>query len=51
MSVSLIHDLVRSGRMTPADGALLIEFRRELAHRRRPWWVKAVEVLARAVFV
>jgi hypothetical protein len=30
----MIHDLVREGRVSPQDGALLIELRRDLAHRR-----------------
>ena len=30
----MIHDLVRDGRATPEQGALLIEFRRELAASR-----------------
>lgn len=37
-----VHDLVRSGRITPADGARLLELRRELAWRRRPWWERAL---------
>ena len=30
----MIHDLVREGRVSPQDGALLIELRRDLAQRR-----------------
>jgi hypothetical protein len=32
----MIHDLVREGRVSPRDGALLIELRRDVAkHRER----------------
>lgn len=50
MSVSAIHDLVRSGRATPEQGAMLIELRQRLAWRRLPWWRKALTIAARAVF-
>ena len=30
----MIHELVREGRATPEQGALLIEFRRDLAESR-----------------
>lgn len=30
----MIHDLVREGRVSPQDGALLIELRRDVAHHR-----------------
>lgn len=36
--IALIHDLVRTGAITPSQGADLLEFRRQLAWYRRPWW-------------
>lgn len=30
----MIHDLVREGRVSPQDGAYLMELRRDIAHRR-----------------
>lgn len=61
--IQLIHDLVRSGRISPRTGAELLELRRELAMRRTFVWraldavtlgplrrrVKAVIVVSRAV--
>lgn len=46
----LIYDLVSSGRITPEDGARLIEFRRRLAYARKPWWERAVRFAWRVVF-
>jgi hypothetical protein len=31
-----IYDLVRSGRITPADGALLLQLRAEIEYARKP---------------
>jgi hypothetical protein len=31
----IVHDLVREGRATPKEGAILIELRRSLDERRR----------------
>lgn len=45
-----VSDLVRSGRCTPEQGAMLLEMRRLVAWKRRPWWSRAIEVMARAVF-
>lgn len=33
-----VRDLVVSGRLTPEAGATLLELRRRLEWRRRPWW-------------
>ncbi len=46
-AVQRIHDLVREGRMSPATGAYLLELRRELRWRRRPWYAKAWSFLGR----
>lgn len=46
MSVQDIHDLVRNGRMTAADGARLLEYRAELAWKREPLWFRIVSRLA-----
>lgn len=46
---SLIHDMVRDGRITPREAALLLEFRRMLAWRRLPWWERAAIVAWRVV--
>lgn len=46
----MIHDLVREGRITPADGALLLELRRELAWRRKPRWERALTVFWRMLW-
>ena len=48
--VSLVHQLVREGRVTPDQGAMLLEFRRQIAWSRLPWWQRAGLVLWRAVF-
>lgn len=37
-----IIELVHSGRITAADGAFLLELRRELAWRRLPWWDRLI---------
>jgi hypothetical protein len=37
-----IRELVHSGRITAADGAQLLELRRMLAWRRRPWWDRLI---------
>lgn len=50
MSVSAIHDMVRANRITPAQGAMLLQLREELRLARRPWWVKALHFMARVVF-
>jgi hypothetical protein len=42
---SLILDLTRSGRITPSDGAALLEMRRLLAWRQLPWWERLLIVL------
>jgi hypothetical protein len=42
-----IHDLVRSGRITPAEGALLIE---EIEYARKPRWERVLRAVVRAVF-
>lgn len=49
-SVLDIHDLVRTGRCTPEDGALLLYLRERLQWARKPWWEKALIVLAKVVF-
>lgn len=48
--VTMIYDLVRDGRATPRQGALLLELRRLLQWKRKPWWNKAVVLMARIVF-
>lgn len=45
-----IHDLVRTGRLTAEQGALLMEIRVRLAYARKPWWERAVRMLGRVVF-
>jgi hypothetical protein len=45
VSQHIIHDLVRSGRITAAQGAELIAYRRLLAWKRKPWWERLVLVL------
>jgi hypothetical protein len=45
MSIDRIHDLVRSSRITPSDGALLLELRRVIAWRRLPWWKRLLHAL------
>jgi len=37
-----IRELVHSGRITAADGAQLLDLRRLLAWRRRPWWDRLI---------
>lgn len=44
---SRIRDLVRSGRITPEQGAWLLQLRDEIAWRRKPWWAKALIVIVR----
>lgn len=46
---SRIRDMVRSGRITPEQDAWLLQFRREILWRRKPWWKKAAIVLVRMV--
>jgi len=50
MSVSRIMDLVREGKITTAQGALLMELRRRIAWSRRPLWYRAGAVMLRALF-
>jgi hypothetical protein len=45
-----VHDLVRSGRITPADGALLLQLRAEIEYARKPRWERALRFIARVVF-
>lgn len=45
MSAPRILDLTRTGRISPETGALLLELRRRIAWRRRPWWERAVITL------
>lgn len=47
-TTSLIHSMVRDGRITPREAALLLEYRRLLAWKRRPWWERAAIVAWRA---
>jgi hypothetical protein len=47
MSVAHVQQLVSSGRVTPAEGALLLELRYEIAWRRKPWWHRLIIVLFR----
>ena len=35
--VSEIHDLVRVGKITPAQGAIILEIRDRIRWRRKPW--------------
>ena len=46
---SLIQDMVRSGRITPEQGARLLQLRSEIAWARKPWWEKALIVIVRLV--
>jgi hypothetical protein len=43
----LIHDLVRQGRITPAQGALLLQLRAEIAYARKPWWERWLRFVGR----
>lgn len=45
--VALVHQLVREGRVTPKQAAWLIELRRELKLRRRPWYAKLFDCVFR----
>lgn len=45
-----IYDLVRSGRITPAEGALLMQLRAEIEYARKPRWERALRFLWRMVF-
>lgn len=47
MSLQSIHDAVRSGRISPADGAFLIDLRRRLAYARPPWWFRLGAAIGR----
>lgn len=40
MNTSDIHDMVRSGELTPEEGARFYEARREIVWMRKPWWVR-----------
>jgi hypothetical protein len=48
--VQRVHDHVREGRITPAQGAMLLELREELRLRRRPWWRRALSFLWKALW-
>jgi len=50
LSASRIHDLTRTGRISPETGARLLELRQRIAWRRRPWFERAMIVAARIVF-
>lgn len=39
---SMIHDWHRQGRITACQAAQLLQLRREIVWRRRPWWDKAI---------
>lgn len=45
MSTQIVRDLVCSGRITAAQGAELLAFRRLLAWKRRPWIVRVLIVM------
>lgn len=47
LTAHTIHSLVSSGRITPADGALLIE---EIEYARKPRWERALRFVWRGVF-
>lgn len=49
-AVQFIHDMVRTGRITPEHGALLFDLRKRIERARRPWWQKAAEFIGRLVF-
>jgi hypothetical protein len=49
-SVSEIHDLVRAGRITPDQGAMLLELRQRLLWVRRPWWERAMIIVWRMLW-
>lgn len=42
MTRQSVSDLVRTGHITPEQGAWLLELRREIAWRRSPWWQRAL---------
>lgn len=48
-AVQRVHDLVREGRISAHDGAMLLELRRQIAWRRLPWWVRWLDILMAAV--
>ncbi len=50
MSVDRIFAMVREGRATPKQGAMLLQLRRELAWRRLPWWDRALRITWRVLF-
>lgn len=50
VSVQRIHDLVRDGHITPAQGVLLLELREDIKRRRKPWWSKVLRFVGRVVF-
>lgn len=50
MSVYIIHDLVREGRITPEQAAMLLQMRRDLQRARRPRIVKFFSFIGRLVF-
>lgn len=48
--VQEIHDLVRTGQLTPEQGAWLLEVRRRIIWKRKPWWKRAVIVIWRMLW-
>jgi hypothetical protein len=50
LSVQIIHDMVRNGRMTAHVGAMLLQLRAELKYARKPWWERALRFVGRVVF-
>ena len=44
-----IFNAVAAGRLTPEEGARLLQVERERAWAARPWWDRALAVLARAI--
>lgn len=46
-----IHDLVRTGRLTAEQGALLMEIRVRLAYARKPWWERVGRFLWKVIWV
>lgn len=49
MSVAAVHGLVSGGRITAAQGAMLLALRRDLAWYRQSRWIRWLKILARAV--
>lgn len=50
IGVQRIHDLVREGRITAGQGSDLLELRRLLRWRRRPWWERAAITIWRMLW-